>query len=64
MRALTKEQQNAIITTINIAHKVCDTMNKMDNDCYGCPFWSYCQHNDESMGDYLDNVFKNLLANN
>jgi hypothetical protein len=57
---LTKDQEYAITTVINLAFDICA---KSDDSCNDCPFWTYCQHSDESIGNYLHYLFQKVLDN-
>ena len=57
---LTKNQEDAITTVINLAFDIC--ADSSDN-CNDCPFWVYCHHSDESIGYYLDHLFEKVLDN-
>ena len=62
MKVLTEQEKMAITTTINLAFEICENTPNRE-ECPSCPFWKYCEHSDESIGYYLDNLFKPLLEN-
>ena len=59
MILLTKEEKIAIITVINLVNQICD--DTPTGGCPDCPFWTYCEHSNETPGNYLDNIFEKLL---
>lgn len=58
---ITEQEKMAITTTINIAFQVCNEHS--DGNCDKCPFWTYCEHADESVGYYLDYLFADVFKN-
>ena len=56
---LTEREKAAITVVINLAYDICE--ETPEGECNDCPFWTYCEHADESMPHYLDCLFEKVL---
>ena len=54
---LTGREKEVITTVINLASEICEQTSA----CNECPFWTYCQHADESVAHYLEHLFEKVL---
>ena len=59
MMKLTDKEKDAITTVINLAFDICE--ETPEGGCNDCPFWTYCEHADESVAHYLDHLFEKVL---
>ena len=56
---LTKQEKTAITTVIKLVFDICEETPM--GECQNCPFWTYCEHADESVAHYLDHLFAKVL---